>query len=45
MGGEGNDDPSHPLDGYPAAYAIKDARIVAAPGKSSTRARSWSGGA
>src|SRR5436305_11871710 len=24
---------SGPLDGFPAAYAIKDARIVAAPGK------------
>ena len=29
-----NDDPSHPLESYPAAYAIKDAKIIAAQGKS-----------
>ena len=36
-----NDDPSHPLESYPAAYAIKDAKIIAAQGKVTRRARSW----
>ena len=36
---------SGPLDGFPAAYAIKDARIVAAPGKIFDPGASWSGGA
>ncbi|MGZ3470453.1 MAG: amidohydrolase family protein, partial [Isosphaeraceae bacterium] len=28
----GNDDPARPRNGYPLAYAIKDAKIIAAPG-------------
>ena len=29
----GDDDPARPRNGYPVAYAIKDAKIIAAPGK------------
>ena len=29
----GDDDPARPRNGYPLAYAIKDAKIIAAPGK------------
>ncbi len=29
----GDDDPARPRDGYPIAYAIRDAKIIAAPGK------------
>ena len=29
----GDDDPARPRNGYPTAYAIKDAKIVTAPGK------------
>ncbi len=29
----GDDDPARPRNGYPVVYAIKDAKIIAAPGK------------
>ncbi len=29
----GEDDPARPRNGYPLAYAIKDAKVIAAPGK------------
>ncbi len=29
----GDDDPARPRNGYPVAYAIKDAKIITAPGK------------
>ena len=38
-----DDDPARPRNGYPVAYAIKDAKIIAAPGRFMTRERSWSG--